>query len=159
MRLFGRDDVGWRILPDRVHDPLNRTDWIFLRWMDIRSQKDQGNSSMDDPVYLRRLYLVRTPWFSIMLHRILRPDPRHMHDHPWNFLALVLRGFYQEQRGWRIYRCRWWNFCRAEGAHKIVYASPTCTTLVFTGKARRGWGFHTETGWVDWRTYIYGGNA
>lgn len=160
MKLYARDEVGPRLFPDRINDPLNHTDWCFWRWMDIRSQPDQASGREHDPVYLRRLYLLRTPWFQVMLHRILRPDPdRHLHDHPWDFLSLVLRGWYQEQRGRRIHTRRWWNFCRAEGAHKITVVSPDCITLVFTGRKRRDWGFHTPTGWVHWKSYIYGGKA
>lgn len=142
-------------------------DWLFWRWYDITSQEAQGSGDsriqMGAPVYLRRLYLLRTPWFSIMLHRIKLPDPdRHLHDHPWNFLAIVLRGFYIEQRNdpdsWipTYNRRSWFNFCRASGAHKIVRVSPTCTTLVITGRKQRSWGFHTDQGWMHWKEYIYG---
>lgn len=133
-------------------------DWLLWRWFDITSQQDQHDGFTGQvPVYLRRLYLVRTPLFSIMVHRILRPDPdRHVHDHPWDFLSILLRGRYSELRNNRIRIRQWFNFCRAEGAHRITHVSDNCLTLVITGPKRRSWGFHTEDGWVGWRDYIYG---
>lgn len=144
--------------PDCIGESNN---WLFWRWYDITSQEDQGSRDSriiaEAPVYLRRLYVVRTPWFSVMVHRIKRPDPdRHLHDHPWDFLAILLRGWYDEQRPEGL-RHRWlFNFCRAEGSHKITEVSDDCTTLVITGPKRRAWGFHTEQGWMGWREYIYG---
>jgi hypothetical protein len=141
----------WKPFFNRKYDAAcidESNNWLFWRWYDIENHIGL--------VYLRRLYLLRTPWFSVMLHRILRPDPdRHLHDHPWHFFSILLRGSYREQRGRRIHHRRWWNFCRAEGAHKITHVSPTCTSLVLTGPKIRSWGFHTETGWVHWRKYAH----
>jgi hypothetical protein len=49
--------------------------------------------------YLVRWRLIQTPWFGIYLHKIMTSDPRPtLHDHPWPFLAIVLRGGYDEMR-------------------------------------------------------------
>lgn len=148
----------WKPFFNRKDDPLVSRRWMAWRWLDIRSQEDQGQWTEKDPVYLRRLIVFKCPWFTIMVHRILRPDPdRHLHDHPWNFLAIVLDGWYIEERKGAISRVvRRFNFKRAPEAHRITFVSPRCTTLVITGPKKRGWGFHTEDGWVDWKTYIYG---
>lgn len=49
-------------------------------------------------LYLRRYYLLETRWGNIFLHNICRsdddPDP---HDHPWNFLTVLLRGSYIDE--------------------------------------------------------------
>ena len=43
------------------------TRWCAWRWTDVVLRGE---------LYLRRLHLVQTPWFSLMLHWIPRPDPR-----------------------------------------------------------------------------------
>jgi len=102
-----------------------------------------------------RYMLIRTPWFSLYLHRFLRSDnDRHFHDHPWNFWTLLLSGGYREHTPdgtfWRrrlslLYR-------PAEWQHWVEIVKPVWTLVMVTPK-RREWGFVTERGWVNWRTY------
>lgn len=48
--------------------------------------------------YMKRL-LLKTPWFTLRFHRILRSDEgRDFHDHPWEFSSLILSGGYVEHR-------------------------------------------------------------
>lgn len=98
--------------------------------------------------YMKRLCILTTPWFSIKLHRIFRKDgQRDLHDHPWNFLSIILRGFYREDTVDGIKERRWLNFKRAEDRHSIRYVSRSPVwTLVVTGRRRRRWGF-----WVKYR--------
>lgn len=115
-------------------------------------------------VYLDRLYVIQTPIFGIMFHRIFRPDrQRDLHDHPWNFLSFVLRGSYMEavpcdcgQHDHHYLEVNWFNWKRAEDRHSIrsVSRSPVWT-LVFTGRKRRTWGFWVDEGrrWVRWTDY------
>lgn len=55
---------------------------------------------MMQSLYLRRFYVWEKRWcpFRIFIHKIARsdddPDP---HDHPWNFLSLILKGGYVDQ--------------------------------------------------------------
>lgn len=128
----------------------------FWRWFDI-ARPGQG-------VYLRRLYLISTPWFGVYLHNIRTPDPDlDRHDHPWSFVSWVLRGGYLEEwspLGTEVARqrdCpRWsWHRMRAEDAHRIVEVRPDTWTLVFVGPRRRVWGFYVrDTYWVEWTTYL-----
>lgn len=103
--------------------------------------------SFDDPEvdYLTRLRIIQTPWFGIYLHRIGTPDSRPtLHDHPWNFVAIVLRGGYIEHRDYSGYghAIRWVNAKRAEDTHWIDWLGRTPTwTLMFTGRRRREWGY------------------
>src|SRR5262249_22689414 len=49
--------------------------------------------------YMIRWRLIETPWFGVFFHRILRDDAdRHLHDHPWPFVSVILRGGYFEHR-------------------------------------------------------------
>lgn len=127
--------------------------WTFWRWTDV---------VINGVIYLQRLHLIQTPWFSVMLHW-LTPDPQpDMHDHPVSFLSLLVRGWYQEEipcdcdaagLGTHIATRLAWNFKRATDRHRIVATSTPCVTLVFAGPVVRSWGFHTSRGWVPWRQY------
>ncbi len=126
------------------------------RWSDV---------VLDGVLYLRRLHLVKVQLgrfgFAVMLHWILRPDPQpDLHDHPVSFASVILRGAYLEHR-WgphhyrekRCYAPGDINWMRATDCHRILDVLPRTMTLVFAGPKTREWGFHTASGWVDWRTY------
>ena len=109
----------------------------------------------DDPkqTYLWRLRIVQTPLFGIYLHRLGTPDPRDtLHDHPWPFLSLVLRGGYTEfVRGRTTYaeprRVRVLNVKRLRDAHWISELDRTPTwTLMFVGRRQRVWGYWDRDG-------------
>lgn len=130
--------------------------WAFMRRRLIGSAES---------VYLDRVYVVQTPWFGVMFHRIFRPDrQRDLHDHPWNFLSIVLRGWYVEEVPVKntispftdSRMVSWLNFKRAEDRHSItVVGRSPVWTLVFTGRKRRTWGFWVDGGsrWVRWTEY------
>lgn len=121
-----------------------------------------------DALYLRRWFLP----FHFFIHNIRRSDSdRHLHDHPWDFTSLCLRGGYIEMIGTgddrRTLAKRWFSPFqivrnKAEHTHivklfhdafaRIPYTSTW--TLVKAGKARRVWGFWVDGEWVDWRTYL-----
>jgi hypothetical protein len=145
--------------------------YAFWRWQDIPDGRDNA-------VYLRKLYLIRTPLFQVSLHWIRRPDPgRDLHDHPRNFVSVILRGAYAEEspRGseplwieledgrphmntrWTIRRQGSVAYRRATDPHRIAMVSPDTLTLVLWGPKRRPWGFHTPRGWVGWRIYTGAG--
>jgi len=57
---------------------------------------------VDNEPYLERYYLFlkdreRFP-FNVFLHKFLKSDPDDVHDHPWPFLTIILRGGYYEWR-------------------------------------------------------------
>ena len=123
------------------------TRWCAWRWTDVVLRGE---------LYLRRLHLVQTPWFSLMLHWIPRPDPQpDRHDHPVSFVSWVTRGAYAE---WTPGRDRTWHrwsihAMRATDMHRIIWTRPDTLTLVLAGPVVRPWGFHTSKGWVPWREY------
>lgn len=128
--------------------------WAGWRWKEI---------SFGNTPYIRRLHLVHTPLGGVMLHFFGGPDPqRDRHDHPVDFLSIVLRGSYVEERpvpgGFGMVRertVRWFNLMRATGIHRITRVAPKTTTLVFYGPSKRVWGFHTSQGWVPWTRYWF----
>lgn len=113
-------------------------------------------------IYLDRICLIRTPFFQILLHRIYRPDRQdEMHDHPWDFLSILLRGFYIEDTPKGLKYRRWFNWKWATDRHSIRTVSRVPVwSLVFTGPKRKSWGFWVDGGtrWVHWKKYenLYG---
>ncbi len=108
--------------------------------------------------YMERFWILRTPWLSARLHRILRSDhDRDLHDHPWDYASVILRGGYWEVTadGKRWYGPGSVVFRRAGHLHRLVLPDGApATTLFIHRRKRRDWGFRTATGWVDWRTYV-----
>lgn len=127
------------------------TTWCVWRFSDV------------DSAYIVRLHLIKTPWFALCLHWILKPDPEpYLHDHPVSFLSLILRGGYSEtrQRGTTppvTRRHRWFNWIRAtpDDRHSITDVRPHTLTLCLMGPKVREWGFHAlgAGGWIYWRDY------
>lgn len=92
-------------------------------------------------------WVLECPWGSIRLHHFLRPDDmRHLHDHPWWFVTLLLRGSYRdigEVDGQRVVsdmlRPGSVRFRPAHHVHAVDTAG--CWSLVITGPIQRRWGF------------------
>lgn len=136
-------------------------DWAVLERVDAPDY-DQPHLN-----YMTRWRLLSTPWFGLYVHRINRPDPRPtLHDHPWPFVTLILRGAYTESRGYRatkedttgpivltlpeMWRAGSVHRMRKTDAHAItvVHRSPTWTFVVV---GRR----HPEPSWGYWDEAIY----
>lgn len=119
--------------------------WAFWRWTDVRFQ---------GRLYLRRLHLVKTPLFSVMLHWFHGPDPEEcLHDHPVALLSLVLRGNYVEEREDGYHQRSWFNLITPTARHRVMAISPGTLTLALAGPKVREWGYHTSEGFVHWRTF------
>ena len=123
-----------------------------------------GYEVIDDPAtaepYMYRWRLIRTPWFGLYLHKVVRDDSdRDLHDHPFDFISLVLSGGYLEEfaDGTTLHRRPWTVVRRqAERLHRVMLTESRrpAWTLVWLGSHRREWGFNTVRGWVPWRRYI-----
>lgn len=131
-----------------------------------------------------KLYLTRWVLWAwgprIFLHRIWRKDhDRDPHNHPWPFgLSLILRGGYEELRvrpkyagqsaedlplgslpdhtsdKWLFQAVSWWNWLGPNTYHRITHVRPNTWTLFLAGPRTREWGFWTEAGHEDRRTYL-----
>lgn len=121
----------------------------------------------DGDLYLWRLNLFATPWFGLKLHWIRREDhDPDLHDHPWWFASFILWGWYVEELPkfvdgeWHNYDTRMRLRCllswkRATDCHRIVEVPHYgAVTLVVTGPYERMWGFHTMTGWLNYKDYL-----
>lgn len=128
----------------------------------------------DNP-YLLRWFL--TPWRrwnsriatllpNAYLHQFVRDDDdRALHDHPWAWCSVLLRGSYIEHTiaagGIHQHQLRLAPSIKFSGprrAHRVelqkLRGNPVpCWTLFVMGPRVRVWGFHCPKGWVDWRTF------
>ncbi len=136
-------------------------------------------SYLDERSYFRGLvcrvvipsYPDRTPYlirwkvslpfgFAIYLHKILKSDvDRDMHDHPWNFLSILVWGSYVEETPNNNRRLKqWFNFHWATDSHRVELfkrdgVEIPVYTIILRGKRVREWGYPTENGWIPWREY------
>jgi hypothetical protein len=105
--------------------------------------------------YLFRVYLFQVCGLSFYLHKFVGPDrDRYMHDHPFNGLALVLSGGYQEAYARNLefpairkhYRdIRFFNWIPARHIHQVHNPQPETWTLFIHGKRFKGWGFFRQS--------------
>ena len=75
----------------------------FLSWLDRRGRKRIVYDRIDNEPYLERYYLFLKDRgehfpFNIFLHKFLKSDIDDLHDHPWPYATLILRGGYWEWR-------------------------------------------------------------
>lgn len=133
----------------------------------------------DDPsrVYLKRWRIVESPYFGVKVHHIRmsdNPTTRGLHDHPWSFISIRLRGGYHElrpgpnfdrysgpwmlvigeKRGiYRRHTHRRVNVVRSTDLHAVCLTDDKpCWTLVFNGPRRREWGFRFPGAeWLPWQ--------
>jgi len=116
--------------------------------------------ALDGSDYLIRWQFPLCRGRAIYLHKILQSDDkgRPLHDHPWNFVSILVKGRYTEisKRG-RTLRS-WLNASHAEGAHRVELFErdgkeiPVYSILI-RGKTIREWGFHTKNGWQSWKEF------
>lgn len=102
--------------------------------------------------YMERFQLLkywRGKGCDVRLHHILRSDDdRALHDHPWAFVSIILRGFYTELRltAPRIVTARTYTegsilFRPARTYHRLILPRGPVWTLVIVGPKVQEWGF------------------
>jgi hypothetical protein len=103
-------------------------------------KKEMGWTEIDET--FTRFVLIETALFSVFVHRAIAEQWHpQCHDHPWSFIALVLRGGYDERTpdGKTVWRgAGSLIFRRAEFAHNT---RGTWWSIVLAGPKRRSWGF------------------
>ena len=126
--------------------------------------------------YMHRYYLFlkdrsRFP-FNVTLHKIVRSDDPIMHDHPWPYLTIVLKGGYWEHTplitkdGRNIGDTTKWRgpgsiiWRKAKELHWLELDNDEpATTLFFMGPQQREWGFVVKDNrgrdkWVKWTEFL-----
>lgn len=108
--------------------------------------------------FLVRYTLLKTERFAIRLHHFLRSDEdKCLHDHPWPFVSIILRGGYYEETEEGTHWRRRGSVLRrpAEWRHRVLIPyGRHAWTLVITGTECRNWGFWTNEGWRSWRIFL-----
>ena len=148
--------------------------WLQDRLLAIAAPYDNGEGvghlyHADGSLYMGRYQVASAFGFVLRLHHIATADlDRHMHDHPWHFLSLVLTGGYVELRPKAITPCFDGDteradarhrlagslaFRRASDRHRIAYVRADTWTLFLTWPRIQWWGFYTPKGKVYWKDY------
>lgn len=138
--------------------------WDMFADAVIKSAKKRPYFDLEG--YMNRWWFIKPKrWlpFAIRVHEILRSDSdRHLHDHPWHYVTVILKGGYYEttfnKYGQKVER---WHgpgsilVRTADTYHSLrLPEGKTCWTMFSTGRWRQDWGFKTETGKVWWRVYL-----
>jgi len=128
---------------------------------------------IDNEPYLERYYLFlkERTWFpfNVFLHKFLKSDPDEVHDHPWPYATLILKGGYWEWipkintlgEKWGEYKV-WrgpghFRTCAPESYHRIeLEPGVTPWTLFMPGPKKREWGFLVNNKWIHNDTYLRG---
>jgi len=151
---------------------------FFLRFLERIGRKRIIMDRDGKSPYLVRYYIFlkereKFP-FNVFLHNFLRSDPDDLHDHPWPWATLILKGGYWE---WipvfreeiedafagvntsteniigerKVWRGAWtFRSNIAESYHRIeLEPGVDCWTLFMTGKRIREWGFLTHKNWLS----------
>lgn len=111
----------------------------------------------DGTIYLDRWGFEWKRLGGIFVHRMDGPDPGpDLHDHPWSFASLILKGGYVEKRantrnlnGWRsgVRRPLSIRLLRLDEAHTITrLLEGRSWSLVIHGPNVRLWGFYVRNG-------------
>lgn len=114
--------------------------------------------------YLERYYMGTVLGRQLWLHRFVRDDSeRHVHDHPWTALSLILTGGYTEQVATLVTmgraparttlamrqhdrRAPGINLIGAQRLHRITSVQPDTWTLMIVGPRHgKGWFFYSQS--------------
>ncbi|RAV17480.1 hypothetical protein DQP57_00185 [Mycobacterium colombiense] len=124
-----------------------------------------------NPYLLRWFLIPRNSFINIYLHKFKRSDDdRALHDHPWWFASLILKGQYIEHRDDGSTRHRKAGSValrRPNTLHRVQLLQEVVTsdagwtmqrerptwTLIVTGPKLRNWGFECARGWVPWEYF------
>ena len=143
----------------------------FLTWLDRLGRRRIVMDRIDNEPYLERYYLFLTERkyfpFNIFLHRFLKSDPDDVHDHPWPYFTIILKGGYWEwipqfdSQGRKVGEIAKWRrpgsfrWCSATSYHRIeLDPEVECWTLFMPGPKQRDWGFLVRNRWVQWEQYL-----
>lgn len=104
-------------------------------------------------LYMER-YFLGDSWDRF--HHIVQSDPEVMHNHPWDFVSLLLTGGYRETTldGEAEYSAPCLIARSANEFHRLTLLDGPVWTFVKTGPFVNNWGFLTEDGFVSHQNYI-----
>jgi len=144
--------------------------WL-LKFLEKHNRKRIILDRVAQEPYLERYYLFlkernKFP-FNIFLHKFLKSDPDDVHDHPWPYATVILKGGYWEwvpqydsncKRVGEIAKWRGpghFRICPANSFHRIeVDPTVDCWTLFMPGPQKKECGFMVKDKWVHHADYL-----
>ena len=144
---------------------------MLLKLLDRLGRKRIVMDRVENEPYLERYYLFlrdreRFP-FNIFLHKFLKSDPDDVHDHPWPYATVILKGGYWEwiphfdTVGRKTGEYQVWRgpghfrVSKANSFHRIeLDPDITAWTLFMPGPKQRDWGFLVQNKWIQWEQYL-----
>ena len=95
--------------------------------------------------------------FNLMLHKICLSDPDVLHDHPWWYATLILKGGYLEitptGKFWR--GPGHFRISSPKSLHSLeIMEGNSSWSLFFRATKVRDWGFIKDNQWVHHRDYL-----
>lgn len=144
-----------------VENPPTNHRWL-RKWLSGEPHQIIGGT--ERPYMLRWYILPRNPVINVYLHKFMRSDDdRALHDHPWWFVSLMLKGEYEEitadgntvaerhklrKAGSLAFRPAEWRHrvqllvdMEAYRPHDTPLPEKPCWTIIVTGRRSRSWGF------------------
>ena len=144
---------------------------MLLKLLDRLGRKRIVMDRVENEPYLERYYLFlrereQFP-FNVFLHKFLKSDPDDVHDHPWPYATLILKGGYWEwiphfdTVGRKTGEYQVWRgpghfrVSKANSFHRIeLDPDITAWTLFMPGPKQRDWGFLVKNQWIQWEQYL-----
>lgn len=121
-----------------------------MRKFQLRWREPLGNK--DCPYAYR--WTLNLWLFAVRVHQwITTEDSRNLHDHPWNFITLVVKGGYTDvsHRADTIPHTHYdkleflsLRYRKADHRHYVMVNEGGCWTVLLTGPVIRNWGY-----WVN----------
>ena len=131
--------------------------YYFVKLMEYLGRRRIIYDREDNEPYLERYYIFlknrKNFPFNIFIHKFLKSDPDNLHNHPWDFRTIILKGGYWEHRETgKFWRGRGtYNYAPANTFHRVELDEniPYCWTLFIPSASKQDWGFKTINGWVQ----------
>lgn len=128
-----------------IQDRYGNQDYLHRYYILHKSEDELGNE-------------IRKYSFNAFIHNFKASDDPVLHDHPWAWCSVVLKGGYWEHSADGSKRWR--------GPGSICFRSATDThwveidktkdtwTLFLHGPRKKEWGFVENNKWIYWKDYL-----
>lgn len=115
--------------------------------------------SKDGVVHFRRWRVFSTPWFTVNIHGIYhRDEDQHLHNHPWDFFSVVLKGYYTERLEGNRKKIRFPGHMarrKKDAFHKIdsLHSKSVYTLNIMWNADEGNWGYKVKGEFVHHEAY------
>jgi len=127
-----------------IYDRENISPYMYRYYLLFKDKVNEQENAREIP-------------FNLMLHKICLSDPDDLHDHPWWYATLILKGGY-----WEITpQGKFWRgpghfrVSSPESLHRIEIPDGSSSwSLFLRGTKIRQWGFFQDGQWIPHRQYL-----